>query len=78
MASSAAPDLRITPSRSRCSSESGFSAIACAMPSTPFSGVRISWLMVARKSLLARLATSAARSASSCSRAARRASVTST
>ena len=30
------------------------------MPRTPFSGVRISWLMVARKSLLARLASSAA------------------
>ena len=30
------------------------------MPSTPFIGVRISWLMVARKSLLAWLAASAA------------------
>ena len=33
------------------------------MPNTPFIGVRISWLIVARKSLLARLAASAARSA---------------
>jgi hypothetical protein len=38
------------------------------MPSTPFIGVRISWLMVARKALLARLAASAAFLArSSCS-----------
>ena len=29
------------------------------MPSTPFIGVRISWLMLARNSLLARLASSA-------------------
>ena len=29
------------------------------MPSTPFMGVRISWLMLARNSLLARLAASA-------------------
>ena len=32
-----------------------------AMPSTPFNGVRISWLMVARNSVLARLAVSAAK-----------------
>ena len=30
------------------------------MPTTPLSGVRISWLMLARNSLLARLAASAA------------------
>ena len=30
------------------------------MPKTPFMGVRISWLMLARNSLLARLAASAA------------------
>ena len=30
------------------------------MPMTPFIGVRISWLMLARNSLLARLAASAA------------------
>ena len=34
------------------------------MPMTPLSGVRISWLMLARNSLLARLAASAACSAS--------------
>ena len=33
------------------------------MPMTPFIGVRISWLMLARNSLLARLAASAARRA---------------
>ena len=44
------------------------------MPSTPFRGVRISWLMVARKVDLARLAASASslawtRAASACLRA---------
>ena len=33
--------------------------MAWAMPSTPFKGVRISWLMAARTSVLAWLATSA-------------------
>jgi len=35
------------------------------MPSMPFNGVRISWLMFARKSLLALLASSAASLAAS-------------
>jgi hypothetical protein len=35
-------------------------SITLVMPSTPFMGVRISWLMVARNSLLVRLAVSAA------------------
>ncbi|MNH28208.1 hypothetical protein D3C79_883610 [compost metagenome] len=35
------------------------------VPSTPYSGVRISWLMVARNRVLASLAASAARRASS-------------
>ena len=44
------------------------------MPMMPFIGVRISWLMLARNSLLARLACSAAsfafcRSSSACLRA---------
>ncbi len=34
-------------------------AMAWVMPSTPLSGVRISWLMVARKALLAAFAASA-------------------
>ncbi len=46
-----------------------------AKPSTPLSGVRISWLIVARKLLLARLAASASRCASASSSSARRRSV---
>ena len=41
------------------------------MPMTPFMGVRISWLIVARNALLARLASSAAVRASPAARAAR-------
>jgi hypothetical protein len=40
------------------------------MPMTPFSGVRISWLILARKSVLARLAASAAALASTSARSA--------
>ena len=47
-------------SRSRCTGDSTSAAMAWAMPSTPFKGVRISWLMVARKVLLVRLDSSAA------------------
>ena len=55
-----------------CTGLSEVSSSSSVMPSTPFIGVRISWLMLARKSLLARLAaeacsvaaTSAARAAS--------------
>ena len=39
---------------SSCSGESGVSNSSVVMPSTPFIGVRISWLMRARNSLLAR------------------------
>jgi len=42
-----------------------------AMPSTPFIGVRISWLMFARKSSLERVSASARRSLDSSSRCAR-------
>ena len=59
MVSRAWPDWVTTVRRSRWRWESSSAAIAWAMPSTPFRGVRISWLMVARKSLLARLAPSA-------------------
>jgi len=45
--------------KKRCSSLSSLSSIRSVMPRTPFIGVRISWLMLARKSLLARLAASA-------------------
>ena len=49
---------------SRCSGDSGVSSSSSAIPKTPFIGVRISWLMLARNSLLARLPASAARRAS--------------
>ena len=52
---------------SRCSSSSRVCSTRSVMPSTPFIGVRISWLMLATNSVLARLAASAA-SASSCVR----------
>jgi len=38
---------------SRCSSVSAVSSASSVMPMTPFMGVRISWLMFARNSLLA-------------------------
>ena len=45
---------------SSCSGVSGVSNSSVVMPSTPFIGVRISWLMRARNSLLARAPDSAA------------------
>jgi len=47
----------------RCAASSAVWASTCVMPSTPFIGVRISWLIVARKVDLARLACSAAQRA---------------
>ena len=44
---------------SRCSGFSSESSTSAVMPRTPFIGVRISWLMLARNSLFARLAASA-------------------
>ncbi len=44
---------------SRCSSERVVSRANSVMPTMPFMGVRISWLIMARNSLLARLAASA-------------------
>ena len=49
---------------SRCCSLSDVSASSCAMPITPFIGVRISWLMSERKSDFAVVARSARSSAS--------------
>ena len=43
-----------------CSASSVVSSSSSVMPITPFMGVRISWLMLARKSDLAWLAASAA------------------
>ena len=45
---------------SRCSESACVSRASSVMPMMPFMGVRISWLMLARNSLLARLAASAA------------------
>ena len=45
---------------SRCSELSSVSRARSVMPMIPFMGVRSSWLMLARNSLLARLAASAA------------------
>ncbi|MOA40479.1 hypothetical protein D3C78_1623570 [compost metagenome] len=56
--------------RSRCWRCSAFSSVmpmSSSVPSTPYSGVRISWLMVARKVDFASLALSASRLA--CARA---------
>ena len=77
IASRLAPDLAITSAKRRCLAGSSPAASISAITMTPFIGVRISWLMVARKSLLATLAASAAslatfrsavRSATVCSR----------
>ena len=59
MVSSASPESRIVEAKSRWSSVSGVSSSSPLMPITAFIGVRISWLIVARKALLASLAASA-------------------
>ncbi len=58
------PLWRITSVNSRCSSVSGVSSSRLVMPITPFMGVRISWLMVARNADLASAACSASSLAS--------------
>ena len=65
--SNASPERRAVSAYSRCSGVSGVSSSSPVIPMTPFIGVRISWLMAARKSLLARLAASAASLACRCS-----------
>ena len=57
--SSASPDELAVCTYSRCSASSGVSPSSSSMPITPFSGVRISWLMLARNSDLARDASTA-------------------
>ncbi len=59
-----APEVRITSTISFCADSSGVRPSTLAMPIMPFSGVRSSWLILARNSLLARSASSAAFSAS--------------
>ena len=53
------PLLRIISTKSFCCGLSGVSNSKPVIPMTAFMGVRISWLIVARNSLLALLATSA-------------------
>ncbi len=58
--SSDAAWLRIMSRHSACGGVSGPSSASSVMPMMPFIGVRISWLMLARNSLFARFADSAA------------------
>ena len=60
MCSSASAEVLTISRYWRCSGGCGASSSSSVMPSTPFIGVRISWLMLATNSLLARLAFSAA------------------
>ena len=60
MVSSALAESRTVEAKSVCSSSSGVSSNSSVNPITPFMGVRSSWLMLARNSLLARFADSAA------------------
>ncbi len=60
IASSASAELRMVWVKRRWRSFSEVPASSSAMPRTPFIGVRISWLMLARNCDLARLASSAA------------------
>ena len=67
------PQPLIVCTKSVCSSSRVVISKSCAMPNTPFIGVRISWLILAKKSLLALLASSAfclasAKSSSDCLR----------
>ena len=58
--SSVSAEVRATRAYRRCCASNGVDDMRSSIPTTPFSGVRISWLMFARNSLLARLAASAA------------------
>jgi len=60
MLSRASPERLMILTDSLCSALSGVFNSRLTKPNTPFNGVRISWLMVAKKSLLARVALSAA------------------
>ena len=64
MSSSASADSRTASSWSCCAGVRSVSPSSSAIPITPLSGVRISWLTLARKMPLARLARSAASRAS--------------
>ena len=66
--SSASPLPRMVSAYSRCSVERAVSSSSPVMPITAFIGVRISWLMVARKSDFAALALSRSWANRCCSR----------
>ena len=68
MTSRFSPECEIISARSRCSGVSGVCSSMSATPITPFIGVRISWLIVARNSALAFAAASALTSAARSSR----------
>ena len=59
ISSSVSPLARMVRAKSRWSSDIGVSSSSVVMPITALSGVRISWLMLARNRLLARAAVSA-------------------
>mmetsp|Transcript_30580 Transcript_30580/g.78029 ORF Transcript_30580/g.78029 Transcript_30580/m.78029 type:complete len:390 (-) Transcript_30580:1641-2810(-) len=59
------PDSRMVSASSRCSGVSADASSSCAVAIMPLSGVRISWLMLARNMDLASVAVSAATLASS-------------
>jgi hypothetical protein len=75
IASSATPELRTVSAKPRCSSSSGVSSSRSAIPSTPFIGVRISWLTLATNSDFRRAASSASSRAMTASCSARRRSM---
>ena len=60
ISSSMLPDVRMASANSRCRGDMLVVSSRSFMPSTPLSGVRISWLMLARNSDLMRAASSAA------------------
>ena len=70
--SSAPPELLTVSAKLRCSSSSGVSSSRSVMPSTPFIGVRISWLTLATNSDFRRAASSASSRARTSSSSARR------
>ena len=61
--SSASPDEAAVRAYSRCSAPSSVWSSSSVIPITPFSGVRISWLMLARNSDFEREASTASASA---------------
>ena len=65
--SSASPLERTISANSRCSGVSSVPSSRPVIPITAFIGVRISWLIVARKALFARVAASASSRARSSS-----------